>query len=292
MSNKKTKNILSLIEDTLHTSSKSHKKLSGYLLDNYVSASYMTAQKLSEAVGVSEATITRYAVLLGYEGYPEFQSSLRNMAMGTLTSVQRIKVAEERLGSDIVGASFSADIDTLRKTLANIDQEVFYGIIDLLLEAKKVFIIGTRSSTSLAYFFNFHLSLILDNVRLVQYASGSDIFEQLVKVGEGDLVIGISFPRYSKRTVDGLDFAKRQGADIIAITDSVQSPLVSYADRVLYAANQTDSFVDSLVAPMALINALIAAIGQRKKSELEESFSKLEDVWEEYKIYDKFGTDK
>ncbi len=292
MSNKKTKNILSLIEDTLHTSSKSHKKLSSYLLDNYVSASYMTAQKLSEAVGVSEATITRYAVLLGYEGYPEFQSSLRNIAMGTLTSVQRIKVAEERLGSDIIGASFSADIETLRKTLANIDHEVFYGIIDLLLEAKKVFIIGTRSSTSLAYFFNFHLSLILDNVRLVQYASGSDIFEQLVKVGEGDLVIGISFPRYSKRTVDGLDFAKRQGADIIAITDSVQSPLVSYADRVLYAANQTDSFVDSLVAPMALINALIAAIGQRKKSELEESFSKLEDVWEEYKIYDKFGTDK
>ncbi len=283
----KERNVLDLIESSMETSSKSQKKISRYLLENYVSASYMTAQKLSEAAGVSEATVVRYAIELGYEGYPKLQAALKNLIKNKLTSVQRFKVAEERIGDNVLAGSFTADIENLKKTLTATDESYFREIIDMLLSAERIYIVGTRSSTSLAAFFNFYLSLILDNVRLVLNTGGSDIFEQLIRVKKGDIVVGISFPRYSKRTVDSLDFAKKQGAQIIAVTDSRQSPLVELADRVLFASNDTDSFVDSLVAPLALINAIIAAIGQRRKTEISESFAKLEDIWEEYNIYDK-----
>jgi len=280
-------NVLSLIENSLVTASRSHKKISEYLLKNYISASHMTAQRLSEEAGVSESTVVRYAIELGYDGYPKLQAALKNLIKNKLTSVQRIEVAEERVGRNIFAASFLADIENLKNTLAMTDEKEFTDIVDLILSASRIYIVGTRSSTSLASFLNFYLSLILDNVKLVHNASGSEIFEELLRVKQGDVVFGISFPRYSKRTVDALHFAKKQGAAVVALTDSRQSPLADLADNVLFASNDTASFVDSLVAPLAMINALIAAVGQRKRTEISQSFAKLEDIWEEYNIYDK-----
>lgn len=289
MQNEGKQSVLSLIEKSIETGSKSHKKISRYLLENYIAASYMTAQKLSEAAGVSESTVVRYAIELGFDGYPKLQAALKNLIKNKLTSVQRIEVAEKRLGGNVLAASFMADIENLKKTLASTEEAEFRKIVDLILSAHRIYIVGTRSSTSLASFLNYYLSLILDNVKLVQNASGSEIFEQLLRVKQGDMVIGISFPRYSKRTVDALHFAKKQGAEVIAITDSKHSPLTDISDKVLFASNDTDSFVDSLVAPLAMINALIAEIGQRKSTEISRSFAKLEDIWEEYNVY---NTDK
>ncbi|PKM62616.1 MAG: N-acetylmannosamine kinase [Firmicutes bacterium HGW-Firmicutes-21] len=280
-------NILSIIEKSIETASKSQKKISRYLLENYISAAYMTAQRLSEEAGVSESTVVRYAIELGFDGYPKLQAALKNLIKNKMTSVQRIEVAEERIGSNILSASIMSDVENLKKTLAATDEQNFKDIVDLILSADRIYIVGTRSSTALASFFNFYLSLILDNLKLVHNASGSEIFEQLLRVKQGDVVFGISFPRYSKRTVDAMHFAKKQGAAVIALTDSRQSPLADMADKVLFASNDTDSFVDSLVAPLAMINALIAAVGQRRRTEISESFAKLEDIWEEYNIYDK-----
>ncbi|HAN21907.1 MAG: N-acetylmannosamine kinase [Clostridiales bacterium GWF2_36_10] len=287
MQNEGKQSVLTIIENSIEKASRSHKKISEYLLKNYISAAYMTAQKLSEETNVSESTVVRYAIEIGYDGYPKLQEALKSLIKNKLTSVQRIEVAEERVGSNVFAASFLADIENLKKTYAAIDINEFGGIVDLLLSASKVYIVGNRSSTSLASFFNFYLSLILENVKLVHNASGSEIFEELLRIKQGDVVFGISFPRYSKRTVDAMHFAKNQGASVIALTDSKQSPLVDLADKVLYAGNDTASFVDSLVAPLAMINALIAAVGQRRRAEISQSFAKLEDIWEEYNIYDK-----
>lgn len=283
----KHNNLLSLIQNSMETASKGHRKISEYLLKNYISAAFMTAQKLSEEAGVSESTVVRYAIELGFDGYPKLQEALKSLTKNKMTSVQRIEVAEERVGSNVLAASFTADIENLKKTFAATDQNEFNSIVDLILSANKIYLVGNRSSTSLASFFNFYLSIIIENVKLVHNASGSEIFEELLRVKSGDVVFGISFPRYSKRTVDALHFAKKQGASVIALTDSKQSPLADIADKVLYAGNDTASFVDSLVAPLAMINALIAALGQRKRTEISQSFAKLEDIWEEYNIYDK-----
>lgn len=287
MQNEGKQNLLSLIEDSIASGSKGQRKISKYLLENYVSAAYMTALRLSEVVGVSEPTVVRYANKLGFDGYPKLQAALRNLIKNKLTTVQRIKVAEERIGTNILSASFSSDIENLKKTLATTDRDYFNRIIDIIIGADKVYIVGNRSSTSLASFMNFYLSFILENVKLVHNAGGSEIFEELLRVKQDDVVFGISFPRYSKRTVDALHFAKKQGASVIALTDSRQSPLTEIADMVLYTSNDTDSFVDSLVAPLAMINAIIAAVGQCRKAEISKSFAKLEDIWEEYNIYDK-----
>lgn len=287
MQNEGKQNVLSLIEKSIETASKGHKKIGEYLLKNYISAAYMTAQKLSEETGVSESTVVRYAIELGFDGYPKLQEALKNLMKNKMTSVQRIEVAEERVGSNVFAASFMADIENLKKTFSSTDEKEFASIVDLLLSASKVYIVGNRSSTSLASFFNFYLSLILENVKLVHNASGSEIFEELLRIKQGDVVFGISFPRYSKRTVDALHFAKNQGASVVALTDCKQSPLADLADNILYASNDTASFVDSLVASLAMINALIAAVGQRRRTEISQSFAKLEDIWEEYNIYDK-----
>ncbi len=267
-------------------SSKGHKKIAGFILDNYVSASYMTASKLASEVGVSESTVVRFAVNLGFEGYPELQTSLRSMLKNKLTSLERIEIANERMGGNVLFATLSAEIDNLRATLANTDKDVFDSVVDMILYAKNIYIVGNRSSTSLANFMYFYLSLITDKARLVQSVSGSDMFEQLFRIGEGDVMIGITFPRYSKRTVNAMTFARKSGAFSVAITDSPDSPVAAIADKVLYARNEVSSFVDSLVAPMALINALISALCQAKKKEVIKNFEKLENIWDEYGIYD------
>lgn len=267
--------------------SKGHKKIGSYILGNYIPASYMTASNLAKEVGVSESTVVRFAMELGFEGYPELQVALKSMLKNKLTSLERIEIASERMGEDVLSATLNAEIDNLRMTLANTDKANFESIVDMILYAKTVYIVGNRSSTSLANFMYFYMSLIFDKARLVQSVSGSDIFEQLFRIGEGDVIIGITFPRYSKRTVDAMTFSHRSGAFTIAITDSNNSPVVPIADKVLYARNEVSSFVDSLVAPMALINALVSALGQKKKKEVTKNFEKLESVWDEYSIYDK-----
>ena len=267
-------------------SSKGHKKIAEFILDNYVSASYMTASKLASEVGVSESTVVRFAVNLGYDGYPELQTSLRSMLKNKLTSLERIEIANERMGGNVLFATLSAEIDNLRATLANTDKDVFDSVVDMILYAKNIYIVGNRSSTSLANFMYFYLSLITDKARLVQSVSGSDMFEQLFRIGEGDVMIGITFPRYSKRTVNAMTFARKSGAFSVAITDSPDSPVAAIADKTLYARNEVSSFVDSLVAPMALINALISALCQAKKKEVIKNFEKLENIWDEYGIYD------
>ena len=267
-------------------SSKGHRKIAEFILDNYVSASYMTASKLAQEVGVSESTVVRFAMNLGFEGYPELQSSLRSVLKNKLTSLERIEIANERMGGNVLFATLSAEIDNLRTTLANTDKDNFDSIVNMILYAKNIYIVGNRSSTSLANFMYFYMSLITDKARLVQSQSGSDMFEQLFRIGEGDVMIGITFPRYSKRTVNAMTFARDSGAFTVAITDSLDSPVASIAEQVLCARNEVSSFVDSLVAPMALINALISALCQAKKKEVIKNFEKLENIWDEYGIYD------
>ena len=267
-------------------SSKGHRKIAEVILNNYVSASYMTASKLASEVGVSESTVVRFAMNMGFEGYHELQASLRSVLKNKLTSLERIEIANERMGGNVLFATLSAEIDNLRTTLANTDKDNFDSIVDMILYAKNIYIVGNRSSTSLANFMYFYMSLITDKARLVQSVSGSDMFEQLFRIGEGDVMIGITFPRYSKRTVNAMTFARSSGAFTVAITDSPDSPVAAIADKVLFARNEVSSFVDSLVAPMALINALISALCQAKKKEVVKIFEKLESIWDEYGIYD------
>ena len=247
----------------------------------------MTAARLSKETGVSESTVVRFAAELGYEGYPEMQEALQEMLKNRLTPVQRIDLAAERIGDDILAATLSADIANLKATLAQTDKDNFAAIVDMLLYAKTVYIVGNRSSTSLANFMYFYFSIISDKAKLVQNASGSDIFEQLLRIDEGDVLVAISFPRYSRRTVDAMNFARDAGAFSVAITDCEKSPIARLADRVLYAHNEMASFVDSLVAPLSLINALISAVGQKRQREISKIYTRLEDIWEKYNIYDK-----
>ena len=279
--------LLENIRSGYDTFSKGQKRIAGYILDNYVSAAYMTAARLSKETGVSESTVVRFATELGYEGYPEMQSALQGMLKNRLTPVQRINLAAERIGDDILGATLRADIAHLKATLAQTDRDNFAAIVDMLLYAKTIYIVGNRSSTSLANFMYFYFSIISDKARLVQNASGSDIFEQLLRIDEGDVLVAISFPRYSRRTVDAMHFARDAGAFSVAITDCEQSPIARLADRVLYAHNEMASFVDSLVAPLSLINALVSAVGQKRQREVSNTYSRLEGIWEKYNIYDK-----
>lgn len=279
--------LLDRIKEYSLSCSKGHKKIASFILESYVQASYMTASKLASVAGVSESTVVRFAMEMGFEGYPELQTALRRMLKNRLTSLERIEIASERMGSEVLSSTLSAEIDNLRATLASTDSKVFEEAVELILQAKTVYIVGNRSSTSLANFMYFYMSLIFDKARLVQSVSGGDIFEQLFRIGEGDVVIGISFPRYSRRTIDAMTFAHESKAWTVAITDSPESPLAEISDKVLYARNEICSFVDSLVAPMALINALVSALAQKRKDEVTKNFEKLESIWDEYRIYDK-----
>lgn len=270
--------------------SKGQRLISAYILEHYDRAIYMTAAKLGSTVGVSESTVVRFAVELGYDGYPEFQHALQEYVKTKLTSIQRMEVSGSRIGEeDILQNVLSADIDTLRQTRENMSRADFDHAVQLLSEARTIYILGVRSSAGLASFLGFYFNLMLDNVRLIQTASASEMFEQMLRVGKGDVVIGISFPRYSKRTVKAMEYAHRRGASLIALTDSEQSPLATYADAKLIARSDMVSFVDSLVAPLSIINALIAAVASKRRADLSDIFSQLESIWEEYEVYENLG---
>lgn len=279
--------LLNKIETEFFTFSKGQRKIARFILENYDKASFMTSRKLGMAVGVSESTVVRFAMELGYEGYPQLQRTLQELIRNKLTTVQRIEVDDMRMQQDILHTVLTSDIEKIRTTLAENKTEEFESIVDTILNAKRIYILGVRSSAALASFLGFYFNLIFDNIRLVHTNSVSEMFEQILRIQEGDVVIGISFPRYSKRTVKAMQYARDRNAQVIAITDSVLSPLSRYATHTLYAKSDMASFVDSLVAPLSVINALIVAVGMKKRTEVYETFSNLERVWDEYDVYEK-----
>ena len=272
----------------MSTFSKGQRLIAKYVIDNYDKAAYMTASKLGAEVNVSESTVVRFANELGFEGYPDFQHSLQEYVRTKLTSFQRIEVTNNLLGdSDILTKVLVADSDNIRHTLEGLDRDEFETSVDKIINAKNVYILGVRSSSYLAGFLSYNLNMIFDNVRLVQTTSGNEMFEQIMNIGEDDVMIGISFPRYSKRIINAVDYAKSKGANVIAISDSELSPIAHQADHVLVAKNEMVSFVDSLAAPMSLINAIIVAIAKKKQDELSVRLRRLEEIWDEYDVYDK-----
>ena len=285
-------NLLNRIRERMGTFSKGQRRIAEFILSQYDKAAYITAAKLGATVGVSESTVVRFASELGYDGYPGMQKALRSIIRTRLTAAQRVGVASDRIAKeDILQSVLEADMENLRASLAEIDKDEFEQIAEAVVNAKTVYIIGVRSSASLAMFLSFYLNLICGNVRHVQTSTASELFEQIFRIGEGDVLIGISFPRYSKRTLKAIHYAKSRNATVISITDSKASPIAQAADMPLIARSDMASFVDSLVAPLSVINALIVAISMKKQSEVVATFEKLEKIWDEYQVYEKFDTE-
>ncbi|SEF76294.1 transcriptional regulator, RpiR family [Caloramator fervidus] len=277
--------LIKIIQMKFPRLSKGQKIIAEYILKHYDKAAFMTAAKLGQTVGVSESTVVRFANELGFSGYPSLQKELQELIKTKLTSVQRIEITNELIDEENpLKSVLKADIENIRVTLEKINQNTFDEVVSEILKANRIYIVGFRSSQALVEFMGFYLNLILDNVRVISRGV-SDVFEQLLRVGEGDLVIGISFPRYSLRTIDALKFAKDRNAKVVAITDSLLSPLAAHADYTLIAQSNMVSFVDSLVAPLSLINALIVAVGVKQKDVISETFKTLENIWEEYNVY-------
>lgn len=280
--------LITKIQSELPGFSKGQKQIARFILEHYDKAAFMTASRLGVTVGVSESTVVRFATELGYDGYPHLQRALQEMIRNKLTSVQRMEVAGDRMGGrDVLQTVLHADTDMIRVTLDEIDRDAFQGAVDALMGAKRIYILGVRSSSALASFLGFYFNLLFENVTLVHTNSVSEIFEQVLRVGPGDVLFGISFPRYSKRTLSAMKYARDRGARVIALTDSQLSPLTRVADHVLLARSDMASFVDSLVAPLSVINALIVAVGMSRRDEIEHTFNKLERIWEEYDVYEK-----
>lgn len=281
-------NVLNHIKAMMPGLSKGQRAIGQFILNSYDRAAYLTAAKLGEEVGVSESTVVRFANVLGYESYPALQESLRELIRTMLTSKQRLSVSGDMLGDgDVLEQVMSSDMKRLRATLETVSREDFYRAVDTLLSARRIYIIGMRSSASLASFAHFYFKLIFDETQLVQTTSGSEIFESMLRIGEHDAVLAISFPRYSKRIINAVEYAKSRGATVIALTDSPDSPIALPADVRLLAKSEMASFVDTLVAPLSIINALIVAIAQKKRDELGELFDRLEAIWDSYDVYAK-----
>ena len=280
--------ILTLIQENMPTFSKGQKKIANFILESYDKAAFMTASRLGKRVGVSESTVVRFAAELGYDGSPDMQRSLQKMIRNRLTSVQRIEVANDRLEDhDLLSTVLQSDMEKIRLTLEEVDREGFDRAVDAIVSARKIYIIGVRSSAAIASFLSFYLNLIFEDVCLVTATTASDIFESLLRVGEGDVVVGISFPRYSSRTVQAMRFARSRGATTVAITDSEASPLAANSTYTLKARSDMASFVDSLVAPLSMVNALLVAVSRRKNDDLARTFRTLEEIWDEYGVYEK-----
>lgn len=280
--------ILALIQENMHTFSKGQKRIANFILESYDKAAFMTASRLGKKVGVSESTVVRFAAELGYDGYPDMQKSLQKMIRNRLTSVQRIEVTNDRIGDqDLLSMVLQSDMEKIRLTLEELDRDAFEKAADAIVSARKIYIIGVRSSAAIATFLSFYFNLIFDNVVKVSANTASEVFESLLRVGEGDVVIGVSFPRYSSRTVQAMNFARDRKATTIAITDSEASPLAPVCTYTLKARSDMASFVDSLVAPLSLVNALLVAVSRKKNDDLAHTFETLEGIWDEYGVYEK-----
>lgn len=266
--------------------SKGHKRIADFIKNNYEKASFMTAAKLGKTVGVSESTVVRFASHVGFDGYPELQKHLQELVKSHLTSVQRMEVAANRMGGDdIINDAFAADAEMLKRTREGVSREDFFGSVAAINKAHKIYVLGSRSSASLASFAAFYLNYLCDNVVLIDTSSTSEMFEQMFRISEQDVCIAISFPRYSNQTINALSFAKSRGANIISITDGEISPIAQYATYLLVAESSMVSFVDSLVAPLSLINALIAACAKENDGHVCENLGELEKIWDKYHVY-------
>lgn len=277
----------SRINESYGRLSKGQKRLAAYIIDNYDKAVFLTAAKLGETVGVSESTVVRFATHLGYKGYPEFQKALEELVKNKLNSVHRMEVTYGRINqSKILDTVMRADADKLHATLSKIDEHIFELAVETILNAKHIYIIGLRSCAPLASFMAFYFNMIFDNVHLLQTNSASEIFEQMVRIGKDDVIIGISFPRYSMRTLKAMEFANNRNAKVITLTDSVHSPMNLYSSCNLLAESDMASIVDSLVAPLSVINALIVALCMKKQNKVAKTLETLENVWDEYQVYE------
>ena len=280
--------ILIEIENKMQSFSKSQKLIGNFILESYDKAAFMTALKLGNAVGVSESTVVRFAIEMGFEGYPELQKALQSMMKNRLTAVQRINITNDRIGDGgVLKNILSQDMDRIRHTLEEIDETVFNKAIEKISNAKNIYILGSMSSSILARFLDYNFQLMFDNVHFVQAVGTSGIYQQIFRINEEDVFISISFPRYSQSTAKATAYAKNRGANIVAITDSMTSPLAEYADELLIARSDMASFADSLVAPLSLINAIIVALGAKNKEKIEKNFLMLENLWEEHDVYKK-----
>ena len=278
-------NLLKYIQIKLPHLSKGQKMIARYILEHCDKAAFMTAAKLGTTIGVSESTVVRFAIVLGFKGYPKLQTCLQELIKSKLTIVQKMELSNDYVTQEnALKSVLKTDMGNIKTTLEKINYQTFEDIVNSLFKARKIYIIGLRQSAALSEFLAFYLNLILDNVKVVAYGV-SDIFEQMLNVSEEDVVIGIGFPRYTTRTIEALAFAKSKNANVVAITDSLLSPLAAKADYTLIAQSNMASFVDSLVAPLSVINALIIAVGLREKEKISSTFSTLEEIWEEYQVY-------
>ena len=247
---------------------------------------FFTAAKLGETVGVSESTVVRFAIHLGYKGYPEFQKALEELVRNKLNSIQRMEVTYGRVPqSEILDTVLRADIEKIKLTMENIDHNAFELAVETILEAKSIYIVGIRSCAPLASFLGFYFNLLFDNVHLMHTNSSSELFEQMIHISKDDVIIGISFPRYSMRTLKALEFANNRNAKVITLTDSIHSPMNLYSSCNLIARSDMASIVDSLVAPLSVINALVVALCMRKQKEVTATLEDLEKIWDEYQVY-------
>jgi len=280
--------IMSVLQEKAPTFSKGQKKIAGYILDAYDKAAFMTANKLGKTVGVSESTVVRFAVDLGFDGYPSMQKAMQEMVLNRLTSVQRIEVANDRLGDqDVIDMVIHADMEKLRQTGETVSREEFSATVNAILRAKRIYILGVRSVAPLANFLGYYLNYMFNNVHVISGYSAGEMFEKIVGVNHQDAVVAFSFPRYSASTTKAAKYCRSTGATVIGFTDSRQSPLGQCCDHVLISKSDMMSLVDSLVAPLSIVNALIVAIAAKREKELSRTFENLEKIWDEYNVYEK-----
>ena len=283
-----TNELILRMEEKYSKMSKGQRRLADYVSKNYDKAVFLTAARLGETVGVSESTVVRFAIQLGYKGYPGFQKALEELVRNKLNSIQRMEVTYGRISQgEILETVLQSDIEKIKLTMAAIDQNAFELAVDTLLKARKIYVIGIRSCAPLAHFLSFYLNLICDDVTAVSTNSSSEIFEQLIRIGEEDVIIGISFPRYSMRTLKALEFASNRKAKVITLTDSVHSPMNLYSSCNLIARSDMASIVDSLVAPLSVVNALVVALCMKKQDDVITRLETLEQIWDEYQVYSK-----
>ncbi len=281
------RDLLNLVQSKMSSFSKGQRLIGQFIIEHYDKAAFMTAAKLGTTVGVSESTVVRFASEIGYEGYPQLQRALQEMIRNRLTSVQRMEVTSDQIGdSDVLTKVLNQDIEKIRRTLEETSKQDFNQAVDAIVAARRIYILGVRSSSALARFLSVYFHYIFDNVTLIDTTSSSEMFEQILRIGRQDVFIVMSFPRYSKKAVQASDYAYKQGATVVAVTDSAASPIADYSTHLLLARSDMASFVDSLVAPLSIINALIVAVGLKKKSEIANTFSRLEGIWEEANVYE------
>ena len=280
--------ILALFQERQGEFSKGQRRIAQYITESYDKAAFMTANKLGRTVGVSESTVVRFAVDLGFHGYPSMQKAMQEMVLNRLTSVQRLEVANDRIGNqDVVSMVIQSDMEKLRRTAETVDREEFQAAVNAILNAKRVYIIGVRSVAPLANFLGYYLNYMFNNVRIVTASGTSEMFEQVVGVNREDVVIAFSFPRYSSATLKAAQYCRTTGANVIAITDNRESPLAKASDHVICAKSDMVSLVDSLVAPLSVVNALIVAVAAKREKELHRTFDALERIWDQYHVYEK-----